>query len=1165
VPRAVVSCPSCAQRVAVETDATVDARCTRCGCAFRPDLTLVTILRDDARTPPTDAPALFGEPPPALRVGDVLLDLYEVVSLLGKGGLGEVYRVRHRGWLADLAVKCPRAAIAGDPDARALLVREAETWINLELHPHVASCYYVRSIDGLPRIFAEYADGGSLTDWLRSSRLYQGEGALARMLDVAIQVAWGLHHAHEHGIIHQDVKSSNVLMTADGVARVTDFGMAKARGLALTRTRTRTPGESALVSVGGMTPAYCSPEQADGRPLSRRTDVWSLGVTILEMFCGSIAWQTGPLAGEALAEFRASAFPDPRLPKMPDALADLLQRCLAPQADARPHTMLDVANELRAIHASAIGRPHARPEPRPRKLLADGLNNRAVSLLDLGSTLEAEKRWEEALAADPHHLHATFNRGLYLWRRGRLTDDALLRRLREARASHRQAAEADALIGLVERERGEGFAERPPIAAHAAPITAAALAGNVVVSSARDGSLRAWNAANGRALAEVAAHVGPVNGLAASPDGRLAITGGADKLVRAWKLPLLAADRTLAGHESPVSAVALDERRAISGAWDGAIRVWDLAAGRCARVLREHRDTVNAVAIGAGDVALSAGVDGTLRVWNLSTGVCTHVMEARATAIAMTGDARLAFTADADHAIRVWDLEEARCIRTLAGHGDRPLAVAATPDGRRACSGGRDRTVRVWDVVAGRCVRTLEGHADAVTAVAVSADGRLAVSGSADRALRAWELPKTTAVSPFVVARPRAGDELAAGDARLSELAERVRTSIARGNPRAAATAAAQARALPGYERSPEALALWAEVAMSTARGELRDAWELRSVDAGACAVALSADGRCALTGGDGPVRVWDVGAGRAVRALDGAGALSVALSDDGRLALAACADGVRAYAVDDERLLWGEPGTAVAITPDGRLALVAGPSAMRVVDMASGRALKSLPAGARAVALSPDGQHAVADGRVWHLPSAAELRAIEGIAFAFSRDGKLVASGDPAGRVRLWNAATGGCVRSFEGHAGAATAVALSADAQHVLSAGDDRTIRLWSLAHGKCMRTLEGHGGAITGLAWSDDLRTAVSVARDRTLRAWAIDWHLVAREPARWDERARAWLDAFVAGRRPLLEDGLTRRGAPSWTDADVEDLLVRLRRGGYGWLRADGVKAELARVR
>jgi hypothetical protein len=237
----------------------------------------------------------------------------------------------------------------------------------------------------------------------------------------------------------------------------------------------------------------------------------------------------------------------------------------------------------------------------------------------------------------------------------------------------------------------------------------------------------------------------------------------------------------------------------------------------------------------------------------------------------------------------------------------------------------------------------------------------------------------------------------------------------------------------------------------------------------------------------------------------------------------------------------------------------------MREVDLASGRALKSLPAGARAVALSPDGQHAIADGRVWHLPAAAELRAIEGIAFAFSRDGKLIVSGASDGRVRLWNAGTGGCVRSLEGHAGAATAVALSADAQHVLSAGDDRTIRLWSLAHGQCVRTLEGHGGAITGLAWSDDLRTAVSVARDRTLRAWAIDWHLVAREPARWDERARPWLDALVACRRPLLDDGLTRRGAPSWTDADVEDLIVRLRRGGFGWLRTDGVKAELLKLR
>lgn len=215
-----------------------------------------------------------GDHPTDWQVGDVILDLYEVRALLGEGGMGKVHRVRHRGWNVDLAVKSPKPEIFARSGGREAFVREAETWVALALHAHVVSCHYVRNLGGAPRVFAEYVDGGSLSDWIRSGKLYEGgaEPALRRILDVAIQFAWGLEHAHASGLVHQDVKPANVMMTEAGDVKVTDFGLSRARALAGEADAAK-PGQNRLVSTGGMTPAYCSPEQARGErlSLSRRT------------------------------------------------------------------------------------------------------------------------------------------------------------------------------------------------------------------------------------------------------------------------------------------------------------------------------------------------------------------------------------------------------------------------------------------------------------------------------------------------------------------------------------------------------------------------------------------------------------------------------------------------------------------------------------------------------------------------------------------------------------------------------------------------------------------------------------------------------------------------------------------------------------------------------
>ncbi len=315
------------------------------------------------------------------NTGDVILDLYEVTSLLGKGGMGKVYKVRHRGWNIDLAVKSPKPDFFRTDQQKENFIHECDVWINLGLHPHTVSCYYVRTLGGIPRVFAEYVAGGSLSDWIKKRQLYEGghENALERILDIAIQFAWGLHYAHEQKIIHQDVKPANVMITPDGIAKVTDFGLARTRASAEERAEAL-PRQSVLVTTGGMTLAYCSPEQANREKLSRRTDIWSWGVSALEMFTGEVTWKAGPMAYQVLEQYLEMGAGDADIPVMPEKMTELLRWCFQRNPDARPRDMQEIVAPLKEIYRQIAKEEYPRPEPKAAELLADGLNNKAISV-----------------------------------------------------------------------------------------------------------------------------------------------------------------------------------------------------------------------------------------------------------------------------------------------------------------------------------------------------------------------------------------------------------------------------------------------------------------------------------------------------------------------------------------------------------------------------------------------------------------------------------------------------------------------------------------------------------------------------------------------------------------------------------------------------------------
>jgi serine/threonine protein kinase len=299
-----------------------------------------------------------------LLLGDLVIE-----RELGEGGMGKVSLVRSVTTHERFAMK--RTTFRDWPHQRNFLL-ELRTWCDVSepRHPHIAEFRFFRTIPNQQTggseiaIFAEYVNGGSLADWIKDRKLYEGglAKALERILDIAIQFAWGLHAAHELGVVHRDVKPSNLLLTQDGLAKVADFGLAKARAWPAQPTSAGL-GRSFPVSAFAGTTEYCSLEQAGRQPLTRKTDIWSWGLSILEMFMGGRTWAAGTLAARTLESYMKNGAKDSGLPQMPAGVVEVLRKCFRPEPDERWATTTELADTLCNVYRKALGQEYQRLVP----------------------------------------------------------------------------------------------------------------------------------------------------------------------------------------------------------------------------------------------------------------------------------------------------------------------------------------------------------------------------------------------------------------------------------------------------------------------------------------------------------------------------------------------------------------------------------------------------------------------------------------------------------------------------------------------------------------------------------------------------------------------------------------------------------------------------------
>ncbi|MFX0198995.1 MAG: protein kinase [Candidatus Hodarchaeota archaeon] len=316
-----MKCPKC------QAEILDDSRfCSKCGTPIHPT---EEIFISQTRT--------ILKPMEELRSGTALGNKYKIIEILGRGGMGIVYKAEDAKLKRNVALKFLPPELMRDEEAKERFVLEAQAAAAL-YHPNICTIYEITEEEGKSFIAMEYIEGQSLKAKIRKRPLQVEEA-----LDIAIQVAEGLDEAHKKEIVHRDIKSANIMVTDRGQAKIMDFGLAKVKGGTLLTREGTTLG----------TVAYMSPEQARGEEVDHRSDIWSLGVVLYEMFSGKL-----PFMGDREASILYSVVhEEPKTLKAikPDISVELQQiinRALKKKPDSRYSSASEMLNDLKKYRDS---------------------------------------------------------------------------------------------------------------------------------------------------------------------------------------------------------------------------------------------------------------------------------------------------------------------------------------------------------------------------------------------------------------------------------------------------------------------------------------------------------------------------------------------------------------------------------------------------------------------------------------------------------------------------------------------------------------------------------------------------------------------------------------------------------------------------------------------
>jgi hypothetical protein len=735
--------------------------------------------------------------PSTWQVGDIINGRYKIAEI-HQGAMGRVFIADHLVWGVKMAIKVAHPEVMWCKEGIQRILAEANAWIDLGLHPNIAACYFVKKQQMAAQIFIEYVNGGTLADWISKGRLRNRRDALS----IAIQFCNGMEYTHSKKIIHRDIKPQNILLSRDGLVKITDFGILRLVDAEMPADLKMTPphGDDHDLTVGFRgTLNYASPEQLlNTHQVDFRTDIYSFGLCLWMIFCGRRPYRHN---SEDVCPQPVSCHKETPLTQ---AMVHLLRKCVQHDPDKRYQNFAELRHALNKIYQDLfkVSCPYARMGP--VDLQAEHLNNRAVSLAELGKFSEAHDLLLQALEINDHLAEAAVNLHLLSWRATTMPAAQMLRRLRTTLKIFPGHHQLQALMTEVQADMTGAHRHVPPELILCPPETPMEIfQKNQLQRSVREN----------------------IDSLAKA--GKLALTF--ETLCQHWRQTGFGPDQRLekiydklAAQGIKKGAIALQRKRLISltaavpflcynqatgrlvcATRDGSFRIlhfshtWSMASQDstsqpgvpATQSFRLTNARVSALALcpsgsylaigqESGAVLLKSLVDHKKTMITCGTKAITTLLFSQDNRWLAAGDQdgkiiffdlvnseKFTFQAGAaindmallsdgldfvvgcaDGSLQIWDFAHHTLRREIEAHVLPISRISLAADGSQLATTGEDRLIRIWDMDDFTCSRTMEDTEEMAASLLLADDGFSLITGSESDILKIWEITKAAPI-----------------------------------------------------------------------------------------------------------------------------------------------------------------------------------------------------------------------------------------------------------------------------------------------------------------------------------------------------------------------------------------------------------------------------------